>query len=416
MATSSERPSSREFIPGFHYLPAPSFTLFDKLPIEIRFSIWELALPEPRIVYIEQVELRASAPQPLPRRRWDNQLWGIRTGCKPPTILFVNRESFSVASRHYQRAFACQNASYPAPGFAQTWFDFSRDLLFIDEDSFTQRHSTYSPDDPDPDRLEEGIVRGMNDICRRDIERVRNLALYGPGGLFLDEVERCAAKVLGTMGRVNNLYVVEDRLTHAYEHCDDWTFWDMRNAGNAKDWEDEWRCLLGRARSLEEFSSRKFDLETREFLTEMPDYFDDEELDVLRKNWNQKIRHKLAQDLTTAAADGNTTRNATADELDTAEKESERHDWDGGNSEQLPQGEIVSSSEVLRPFSIRNTYKMPKVHHTAILSEWLKLWLWAIRVDMDVQQVNPQVPTAGTAVVDSDPGAASAAGEDVWDE
>jgi len=67
------------------------FPLFPKLPTELRLTVWDMALPGPRImestVYIDG----------------DDQLcWCLLPSENPPAMLFVYRESRTVALKHYQ--------------------------------------------------------------------------------------------------------------------------------------------------------------------------------------------------------------------------------------------------------------------------------------------------------------------------
>ena len=100
--------------------PVPSttiFTLFPKLPLELRLQIWEFALPQPRVI------------EAYPHRDDNGQLLDNYASCRaivvaPPAILHTNRESRILAQRTYTLAF---NGPFREP----IYFDFQRDTLLI---------------------------------------------------------------------------------------------------------------------------------------------------------------------------------------------------------------------------------------------------------------------------------------------
>ena len=100
-------------------------------------------------------------------------IYGIKSACPPPVIFFANRESFPVVSKFYKRAFACHDASIPTPVFAQAWFDFYWDILYLADDLFAFKHG-FEPRTP---WKSSSTACAINDIDRKDISRVKNLAL-----------------------------------------------------------------------------------------------------------------------------------------------------------------------------------------------------------------------------------------------
>jgi hypothetical protein len=169
-----------------------SFPQFNNLPKEIRLLIWKEALPEPRIVFLERIFLpwypctRVWSDKAVHECHQDgsptffnvyngcmemNELWvsgepgidygpecqccGFHSACPPPVLLFVCRESFDVACRFYSRAFGTENA------LATTWFDFERDILYIDWNSLGARADFH-----------------LSDLGYVDAGRVKHLALF----------------------------------------------------------------------------------------------------------------------------------------------------------------------------------------------------------------------------------------------
>jgi hypothetical protein len=92
------------------------FTLFPKLPLELRLSIWELALPESRIVTLE------------PSRSEVDHRHSLRFGKsdKPPVLLQVNHESRSLTLRTYHRFFDSEHL-FNRPKY----FNNAKDTLHI---------------------------------------------------------------------------------------------------------------------------------------------------------------------------------------------------------------------------------------------------------------------------------------------
>lgn len=76
-----------------------SFRPFPKLPVELRMSIWQLALPKTRVLTIKRKQYtRVSGSGSA-------KLNGFAAPAQVPTILHVNREARSEALRYYQLSF-----------------------------------------------------------------------------------------------------------------------------------------------------------------------------------------------------------------------------------------------------------------------------------------------------------------------
>jgi hypothetical protein len=70
---------------------SPTFTLFPKLPTELRLKIWKYALPGPRAIKVQ--------------RGWPTFSHRIRAVAKPPAVLQTNSESRQLAMRFYELSF-----------------------------------------------------------------------------------------------------------------------------------------------------------------------------------------------------------------------------------------------------------------------------------------------------------------------
>ena len=84
----------------------PEFTLYNRLPTELQFKIWEATLPGPRVV-----EIKGGEP--------------LSSECKAPSTLYVCRQSRLVASKFYVPSFAF---GHQVP---RTYFDFNIDTLYL---------------------------------------------------------------------------------------------------------------------------------------------------------------------------------------------------------------------------------------------------------------------------------------------
>jgi hypothetical protein len=140
-----------------------SFPKFNSLPQEIRITIWEIALPPPRIIHIESRDRKfyqcyrvrsdtaidALNPRGIPTFFYDYEYSDERpddstasrferfyntrvdkfrfaTPSPPPAILYVCHESQQVALKHHSRIFGTR---YSPPG---VYFDYKKDILFLD--------------------------------------------------------------------------------------------------------------------------------------------------------------------------------------------------------------------------------------------------------------------------------------------
>ncbi len=100
-----------------------TFVLFGALPPEIREGIWELSLPEKRVVKITEEE----DEERFRFRNGSKIIWDrVRGVCNIPTALQTCKESRKAAKRAYRLSFATQLSGKPV------WFNCKADLLYFD--------------------------------------------------------------------------------------------------------------------------------------------------------------------------------------------------------------------------------------------------------------------------------------------
>ncbi|TVY41172.1 hypothetical protein LOCC1_G006672 [Lachnellula occidentalis] len=213
----------------------PALSKFPSLPAEIRCMIWEAALPGPRIVTIRQKVLERTLGEWIEDEGLDEELFagenkdddmlGITSDCKPPQILFVCKESYRVASKVYQRAFAMQASAMQA-SFPETYFDFKRDILYLRYDTLKYLALSYEKNPNHPRELDE-----LPDLLINitDLEKVTNLAILvdpyavdSPGNRSYDDatvLTECVADVLAWSGAVSKLTLVVEH--YKFEDHDD---------------------------------------------------------------------------------------------------------------------------------------------------------------------------------------------------
>ncbi|CZR50514.1 uncharacterized protein PAC_00387 [Phialocephala subalpina] len=101
--------------------PAPprtltSFTIFSKLPSEIRFQIWNLRL---------LLDANDSMKNIIVPIEWDSRQRSFMSDRKPPALLHTCKESRAEAQKIYQLRFAS------SPEFARIYFSYEHDILLI---------------------------------------------------------------------------------------------------------------------------------------------------------------------------------------------------------------------------------------------------------------------------------------------
>ena len=142
-------------VDGQNNAPAgsPTFTLFDRLPLEIRLQIWEAALPGPRIIHLEKWQASFD-------RSITFNVLEISSNTKAPSMLFANRESRLVASQCYIPSFAFEGST------TKTYFNFQMDTLYFRLDTLDEMHEL------------DSAVKDVESVYDTEqIFRVRNIAI-----------------------------------------------------------------------------------------------------------------------------------------------------------------------------------------------------------------------------------------------
>ena len=238
--------------------PERTFTVFPKLPQEIRLMIWEFALPGPRVVNIRQRRIKKTIGEwesesgkqwPIPRggsesepdsptdneqeyqrKSYPNSSENARFRCderdalasclgakiykcndklykqahltgviseQPFPIPYVCRESYEVVSKSYARCFRCLGS------VASTWFNFDNDTLYLRCDTF----SSYRKYQSDMDTFTDDLGGGHRLMDTENLRKVKKLAILVEKRQ-LEEPELAA--VLEAFGNVEELSLVVD--------------------------------------------------------------------------------------------------------------------------------------------------------------------------------------------------------------
>jgi hypothetical protein len=161
---------------------SPTFTLFDRLPVEIRLQIWEAALPGPRIIHLEKW-------QGLFDRSLTFSVLEISSNTKAPSMLLATRESRLVASQFYIPSFAFEGST------TKTYFNFHMDTLYFRLDTLDELHEL------DP------AVKDVESVYDTEqIYRVRNLTFFSQGPDHYGATH--CAQCLGCFTNIQKLTIV----------------------------------------------------------------------------------------------------------------------------------------------------------------------------------------------------------------
>lgn len=184
------------------------FTLFNQLPAEIRFQIWEAALPDPRVSNIRERLVRKtklgdretdSSFESSSPKSADNNTLSSWSDSIVPSKLFACRESRQVALKFYVKSFAFANLT------PEDYVDFEVDTMYLRFSTFAKIDTSNWLDD---------FMQQLESMYNSDgVHRVQKLAIL----LDLEEnknYHRQLAQVWRWFGNVQELKVVVSDFDH----------------------------------------------------------------------------------------------------------------------------------------------------------------------------------------------------------
>ncbi|TGO27281.1 hypothetical protein BPAE_0044g00140 [Botrytis paeoniae] len=173
-----------------------AFPQFNDFPPDIRLIVWEYCIPLPRVVVLTHEPIK----RPI---NSTDEIWAFRSQTPVPVILFVNRESYNIATRFYERAFI-NGYREGTHTLAEAWFDFKRDILYLPQQHIAAELSNFLSALP-------RSTRGNQDTG--GFNRVENLALpirWLPNFARTSDgdMHRPLTRLLGTFGGVEKVYFI----------------------------------------------------------------------------------------------------------------------------------------------------------------------------------------------------------------
>jgi hypothetical protein len=177
----------------------PMFTLFNRLPTEIRLKIWEAALPGPRVISIIERRVKRKGHSTFdPRFPTGAQegMLALWSPSKAPSTLFACRKSHQITSKFLVPCFAF------ASSIPETYFDFRVDTLYLRFDTFVFH------DTNEDDNEFQYFIHELESIYDTDhVLKVRNLAIsLDPGDIGARNYQ--LAWILSWFGNIQNLTIV----------------------------------------------------------------------------------------------------------------------------------------------------------------------------------------------------------------
>jgi hypothetical protein len=106
-----------------------AFTLFAKLPFELREEIWKMASNNPNIV----------------EGRYDYRTGVWRSANNPPSVLYTCHESRKVGLKAYKLAFHTFHTTPYNKRVPHLWFNDNHDMLYINRRTFFSHLSVLPP-------------------------------------------------------------------------------------------------------------------------------------------------------------------------------------------------------------------------------------------------------------------------------
>jgi hypothetical protein len=141
------------------------FHHFNKLPLEIRERVWELALPGPRVLTLD-----TSRNPGVPERLFFSRVFKA----KNPAALSTCKEARAVALRRYRLAFGTSNVYFDFKGGDILYFGPECiEGIFMDQEWEVTTSMYVDPNEP----LPRAVKVCLAESARRDLEAVRHLAI-----------------------------------------------------------------------------------------------------------------------------------------------------------------------------------------------------------------------------------------------
>ncbi|KAM0125732.1 hypothetical protein ACHAP3_009608 [Botrytis cinerea] len=172
------------------------FPQFKNFPTDIRLIVWEYCIPPSRVVVLTHEPIKT------PVNRVDD-IWAFRSQTPVPAILFVNRESYHITTKFYERTFK-NGYREGTHTLAETWFDFKRDILYLPQQHIAAQLSDFLSVLP-------RSTHGNQDTG--GFNRVENLALpirWLPNFARVSDgtIHKPLTRLLGTFGSVKKVYFI----------------------------------------------------------------------------------------------------------------------------------------------------------------------------------------------------------------
>ncbi|KAF4636669.1 hypothetical protein G7Y89_g1408 [Cudoniella acicularis] len=129
--------------------PTTTFHAFEKLPLELRTKIWDLGLPDGRVV---QMKVK------LVMAKYSRHQRGIYLNSSTPVpgMLHACLESRAIALQHYELGMGSHLSH------ARTYVDFTKDTIYFGDDNIGQGFT---------------LASLLRDITEKDLSKIRRLAV-----------------------------------------------------------------------------------------------------------------------------------------------------------------------------------------------------------------------------------------------
>jgi hypothetical protein len=131
--------------------------------------------------------------------------YGCKSNLAPPVMMFVNRESFDVASRFYSKTFSSLHVDEPhnnsskenCAALPETYFDFANDILFPDTHNWSRAGLL--------------LYNFMPRFLPEETAKVRNLAVMARDIFGHPNFEEYLSRLLDLFSGVENLFVIIEK-------------------------------------------------------------------------------------------------------------------------------------------------------------------------------------------------------------